>query len=284
MTVLNLSGGCPREDRPQTPALLYAARPLLFRAGDLRARAGGGLLSHLAIDWSRQPASRAGRLPHRRGGRSKASSCCATANGHLRAFYNVCQHRAHRLLEGEGRLKSVDHLSLPCLVLRLGRRAARGEQQRPGRRLRQGGVLPGTRSGRGVLRLRLTSISIPDAPSIRHGLADFEREFLSFDAEPERLVRAYHKEIDVRANWKNVIENYAECYHCPQLPSEPVDGGPRHELLSDPACTRPITCTPAATAAPTRATASPPRGRAARISPAGCSGQTWSSNTIRAAS
>jgi phenylpropionate dioxygenase-like ring-hydroxylating dioxygenase large terminal subunit len=25
--------------------------------------------------------------------------------GALRAFHNVCQHRAHRLLEGEGRLK-----------------------------------------------------------------------------------------------------------------------------------------------------------------------------------
>ena len=27
-------------------------------------------------------------------------------DGELRAFYNVCQHRAHRLLEGEGQLRS----------------------------------------------------------------------------------------------------------------------------------------------------------------------------------
>ena len=39
----------------------------------------------------------------------------------------------------------------------------------------------------------------------------------TFDPKPERLVRAYRKEIDVQANWKNVIENYAECYHCQNL-------------------------------------------------------------------
>jgi phenylpropionate dioxygenase-like ring-hydroxylating dioxygenase large terminal subunit len=30
-----------------------------------------------------------------------------TEQGDLRAFYNVCQHRAHRLLEGEGPLRRL---------------------------------------------------------------------------------------------------------------------------------------------------------------------------------
>ncbi len=55
----------------------------------------------------------------------------------------------------------------------------------------------------------------PEAAPLRQGLETFEKEFLSFGAAPEKLVRAYRKEIEIAANWKNVIENYAECYHCP---------------------------------------------------------------------
>jgi len=55
----------------------------------------------------------------------------------------------------------------------------------------------------------------PEAPDLRTALRDFEEEFLSFGPRPEQLVCAYRKELEVAANWKNVIENYAECYHCP---------------------------------------------------------------------
>ena len=135
-------------------------------------------------------------------------------SGELRAFYNVCQHRAHRLLEGEGRLKTV--ITCPyhawCYGLDGGLRAARNSD----------GVAGFDKSAFSLRPVRVEELCgfvyvnlDPDAPGLASRLGDFAREFLSFDPRPERLVRAYRKEIDVRANWKVVIENYDECYHCP---------------------------------------------------------------------
>jgi choline monooxygenase len=133
--------------------------------------------------------------------------------GELRAFYNVCQHRAHRLLEGEGRLKSV--ITCPyhawCYGLDGALRAARNSDRVDGFDKTQFALKP----VRVEVLCGFVYVNLdPDAPALGAPLGDFEREFLSFDPEPERLVRAYRKEIDVQANWKNVIENYAECYHC----------------------------------------------------------------------
>ncbi len=136
--------------------------------------------------------------------------------GELRAFYNVCQHRAHRLLEGEGRVKAV--ITCPyhawCYGLDGGLRAARNSDQVAGFDTAAFSLQP-VRVGVlcGFVYVNLD----PDAPALGEGLGDFERDFLSFDPQPERLKRAYRKETDVRANWKTVLENYAECYHCPNL-------------------------------------------------------------------
>ena len=136
--------------------------------------------------------------------------------GDLRAFYNVCQHRAHRLLEGEGRLKSV--ITCPyhawCYGLDGALRTARNSDQVAGFDRAQFSLRPvRVEALCGFVYVNLDA----EAPALGEPLRDFEREFLSFDPRPERLVRAYRKVIDVRANWKNVIENYAECYHCPHL-------------------------------------------------------------------
>jgi choline monooxygenase len=134
--------------------------------------------------------------------------------GELRAFYNVCQHRAHRLLEGEGSIKSV--ITCPyhawCYGLDGALRTARNSDQVDGFDKAQFSLKPVRIEALcGFVYVNLD----PQAPALGAGLGDFEREFLSFDPEPQRLVRAYRKVIDVKANWKNVIENYAECYHCP---------------------------------------------------------------------
>lgn len=134
--------------------------------------------------------------------------------GELRAFYNVCQHRAHRLLEGEGRVKAV--ITCPyhawCYGLDGGLRAARNSERVAGFDKAEIALQPvRVEALCGFVYVNLD----PDAPALGAGLGEFERDFLSFDPRPERLRRAYRKEIDVRANWKVIIENYDECYHCP---------------------------------------------------------------------
>jgi choline monooxygenase len=183
--------------------------------------------------------------------------------GELRAFYNVCQHRAHRLLEGEGRLKSV--ITCPyhawCYGLDGALRTARNSDQVDGFDKAQFSLKPVRIEALcGFVYVNLD----PQAPALGVGLGDFEREFLSFDPEPQRLVRAYRKVIDVKANWKNVIENYAECYHCPNA----------HQSLS----------TAALDMDSYRIHVRGAYHRAARTSQAGSFGPTWSSSTIPAAS
>ena len=136
------------------------------------------------------------------------------ATGRLRAFYNVCQHRAHRLLECEGRVKTV--ITCPyhawCYGLDGGLRTARNSERVAGFDTAAFSLQPvRVETLCGFVYVNLD----PDAPALGERLSDFEREFLSFDPRPERLVRAYRREIDVRADWKVIIENYAECYHCP---------------------------------------------------------------------
>jgi phenylpropionate dioxygenase-like ring-hydroxylating dioxygenase large terminal subunit len=40
------------------------------------------------------------------------------------------------------------------------------------------------------------------------------------DYRPERLVLGAVHEYDVTANWKIIVENYNECYHCPSIHPE----------------------------------------------------------------
>ncbi len=54
-----------------------------------------------------------------------------------------------------------------------------------------------------------------DAAPLSRQTGGMAHEFRSFCAAPEALKLAYRKTYRVAANWKTVMENYAECYHCP---------------------------------------------------------------------
>ena len=137
-----------------------------------------------------------------------------TAEDEFRAFYNVCQHRAHRLLEGEGALQQLivcpyhtwayDHEG------RL--QAARGAEEIPDfdkstvclSRVR-------LENFHGFLFVNLDN----DAPSIDETTPGLSDEFGAFAPDASRLVVAKRYSLSLWANWKNSIENFCECYHCP---------------------------------------------------------------------
>lgn len=136
------------------------------------------------------------------------------AKGALRGFHNVCQHRAHRLLEGEGSLKAV--ITCPYHAWSYGLdgrlRAARNSDRVDG--FDAAGICLSPVRVEELCSFVFFNFDAEAAP-LAAGLGAFEREFLSFGPAPQKLVRAYRKRLEVAANWKNVIENYAECYHCP---------------------------------------------------------------------
>ncbi len=136
-------------------------------------------------------------------------------SGRLRAFFNVCRHRGHELLEPGARA---------------GGRAVRCPYH--GWTYRLDGSLaraPGF-AGSGELELSEHSL-VPariaesqgwafvnasgDAPSFAEHAGDLLE--LVQEHEPERLATAARRRYEVEANWKLIVENYHECYHCPSL-------------------------------------------------------------------
>ena len=132
--------------------------------------------------------------------------------GGLRAFYNVCQHRGHRLLEGSGNKRLLVcpyHAWSYDLDGRL--RSAPGS-----------GEVPGFDAGSICLtELRLevfcgfvfVNLDLEAAPMAAHfpGVEAAVRAHCP-DIETRRFVRAFAAEEP--CNWLVAVENYNECYHC----------------------------------------------------------------------
>ncbi len=55
----------------------------------------------------------------------------------------------------------------------------------------------------------------PAAPSLSHYLGDLEERMAADGLTFDGLVYQGHWEQEVAANWKIVVENFDECYHCP---------------------------------------------------------------------
>jgi Rieske 2Fe-2S family protein len=137
------------------------------------------------------------------------------ADGTLRAFANVCRHRGHELLPTGG---TAGHRAVVCPY--------------HGWSYRLDGAL---RASPGMDGARSDGLDLVELPvEIWHGWAfvnatgqapPFERYVgaLAGIVAPyraEALVVGARHTYEVAANWKIVVENYHECYHCPLIHPE----------------------------------------------------------------
>jgi phenylpropionate dioxygenase-like ring-hydroxylating dioxygenase large terminal subunit len=136
-------------------------------------------------------------------------------SGGLKAFFNVCQHRANRLREGEGRLPAA---AITCpyhtWTYDLGGnlRKARGSERVAGFDPAEFGLKPvALDSFLGFLFVNLDG----KAPPLAEVAGDLAAEIASFSPHADQLQCAHRDEYPLNANWKNSVENYSECYHCP---------------------------------------------------------------------
>jgi carnitine monooxygenase subunit len=129
-------------------------------------------------------------------------------SGGLRAFYNVCKHRAHELLSGSGTTGTIVcpyHAWVYDLdgSLRAARRAA---FDRSGICLDQIQV----EEFGGFVYVNLDSTAAPLAEQA----PDLAAEIAHWAPDVAELTFAKRLTYDVKSNWKNVIDNFLECYHC----------------------------------------------------------------------
>ena len=153
-------------------------------------------------------------------------------DGFLRGFYNVCQHRGSRLVEGgevrvsgpiicpyhswtyglDGRLVAAQHM----------RRTAEFDR-------RDNGLSPvPTELFGGWVFVNVSGT----AGTLASYLNDFAGRLERFDVGSLRRVARHRYE--VAANWKLLSENYQECYHCPTIHPELVQVTPYQSGRDDP--------------------------------------------------
>lgn len=166
--------------------------------------------------------------------------------GLLKAHYNVCRHRGARLcaaegekdwgfaptggVTGNGLIRCPYHQWSYDLDGRLVAAPLMGEAggfDRSGFSLYPVGVA----EWGGFVFLHLAPEAEGGAPPIAAQLGEAPRRLANYPLD--RLVTARTITYDVAANWKVILENYNECYHCPGVhpelcevvPEFRVDGG-----------------------------------------------------------
>ena len=136
-------------------------------------------------------------------------------DGELRGFYNVCRHRAHGLLQGKGRAKVIT-CPYHAWSYRLdgSLRSARGAEATPGFDMSCFSLKP--------IRVEVFADHFVffnldlEAVPLSEQAADLAQElrseipgFNNFTPVGDDWMRS-----ELKANWKVVVDNFLECYHC----------------------------------------------------------------------
>ena len=138
--------------------------------------------------------------------------------GDLHGFYNVCRHRGTRLLErAEG--SGLTSIICPYHTWNYnldGRLLGAGHMREvEGFRKEKYGLFPvRTDSWGGFLWVNLE----PEGPSLRDELGKFFEVLARVPVASLKL--GARKVYSVEANWKILVENYSECYHCASIHPE----------------------------------------------------------------
>ena len=133
--------------------------------------------------------------------------------GALRAFYNVCKHRAHELLSGEG---NITRIMCPyhAWVYKLDGQLVRAPHTETLEDFQPKDICLDevqVEEFCGFVYVNLDR----SAPPLRDLSGDLETEIRHWAPDIEELTFAHRLTYDIKSNWKNVVDNFLECYHCP---------------------------------------------------------------------
>ena len=135
------------------------------------------------------------------------------SDGTLRGFVNVCRHRGHLVVEGEGCRETLQcpyHAWTYDLDGRL-RKAPRSERE-PGFDPAGFSLLPVSVGTWGPFVFVNPD---PDAAPLEDALGGLPAIVARSGIDLETIRFHSHHEWPIAANWKIAMENFLECYHCP---------------------------------------------------------------------
>ena len=138
--------------------------------------------------------------------------CVRDRDGRVRTFYNVCAHRGHALVKGDGHC-SVIVCPYHAWAYTLDGRLHKATNQKKAK-----GFDPDS--------VRLTEVRTevfcgfifvnldPDARTMAEWYPGVEAELRAFVPFIDDLQPVQWIQVDEACNWKISVENYSECYHC----------------------------------------------------------------------
>ncbi|WP_373504342.1 aromatic ring-hydroxylating dioxygenase subunit alpha [Aestuariivirga sp.] len=133
-------------------------------------------------------------------------------DGKLRAFYNVCQHRGHELVKGAGEARIFTcpyHAWTYNLDGTL--RTARLTKALPDFKACDFALKPvRVEEFCGFVFVNLDQ----DAISLKEQSGALEEEIRKYVPRIDDMVFAHRDDYVIKANWKVVVDNFLECYHC----------------------------------------------------------------------
>lgn len=138
--------------------------------------------------------------------------CVRTSDYELKAYYNVCQHRAHQLVKGEGN-STIIVCPYHAWSYEL------SGQLRSGPNIK---VVEGfDRSNICLAEVRIENFCgflfgnlDRDAQPMDSWFPNVRRELAEFVPQIQQLKPIEWIEVPEQCNWKVSVENYSECYHC----------------------------------------------------------------------
>jgi phenylpropionate dioxygenase-like ring-hydroxylating dioxygenase large terminal subunit len=134
-------------------------------------------------------------------------------DGVLRAFYNVCKHRAHALLSGSG---TTTRIMCPyhAWVYQLDGQLARAPHTENLRDFDTSEICLDQVQVEAFCGFIFVNLD-PSAASLASQSGNLETEVRHWAPDVDKLTFGHRLSYDIKSNWKNVVDNFLECYHCP---------------------------------------------------------------------
>lgn len=133
--------------------------------------------------------------------------------GTLRAFYNVCKHRAHRLLTGEGRIARI-MCPYHAWTYKLDGQLAGAPHTQHLQDFDPKAIWLEPVQVEEFCGFVYVNLD-PKSEPLRTLSGKLETEIRHWAPDVDSLTFGHRLAYDIRSNWKNVVDNFLECYHCP---------------------------------------------------------------------
>jgi len=134
-------------------------------------------------------------------------------SGELKAYYNVCKHRGHELLFGEGQIKRIT-CPYHAWTYDLDGQLARAPRSEHLENFDAKEICLDPVQVETFCHLVFVNLD-PEAKPLAQQTGDLGNEIMQYAPDLGRLTFATRLTYRIKANWKSVVDNFLECYHCP---------------------------------------------------------------------